>query len=569
MAIELTFTPLGTQFKTLIGLERVTDVDPRLTRSYYFDSRLLTAEDLNRDQIYLDGRLREVGQALGYGILRGLETSLSNVDGTITVNPGIGITRDGRVLELTRELSIDLGDRATLSELNKGSFRRIDRSLYVVVVRYTENGTDVAEAFPNDLGGQRNFQYDVISEGVQLSLVRLLQPLGNQNTISLRANLLREWLGDNTGGGAVPEDGVALGVLAFSNDKPQWLDTELLRQPLRAYNKASDLQQDLARRYENVFRDLLQERTQSSLNSDFAASDYFRLLPPVGSLPKDAIDPVTGRQGYFPENFNIWIAPVRASDIELLRTESMALPPIDLSLGEPIDIIVLAPLPNALYGQFAQRLERPTINTNAIKFLPAQDLLRLRLYPQRPVHELNTDKGTWQDIWDRVTQDQLFYIRRPLRAAETRLSGIVLAQGVPVPVVPPQSLPTPADRGLLQNEDGAFLNRTNLHLLARLRPAQGDKGVTAVNAIQAGFAGNALITQQISSALMRIERAYDTVLWQTLLSLTQSSQLANFVEQLLDTANADIKTGTLVASLGTRYSLDASLITEWSNIANA
>ena len=224
MAIELTFTPLGTQFKTLIGLERVTDVDPRLTRSYYFDSRLLTAEDLNRDQIYLDGRLREVGQALGYGILRGLETSLSNVDGTITVNPGIGITRDGRVLELTRELSIDLGDRATLSELNKGSFRRIDRSLYVVVVRYTENGTDVAEAFPNDLGGQRNFQYDVISEGVQLSLVRLLQPLGNQNTISLRANLLREWLGDNTGGGAVPEDGVALGVLAFSNDKPQgWI----------------------------------------------------------------------------------------------------------------------------------------------------------------------------------------------------------------------------------------------------------------------------------------------------------------------------------------------------------
>lgn len=565
MAIELTFTPLGTQFKTRVGLERVADVDPRLTRSYYFDSRLLTAEDLNRDQIYLDGRLREVGQALGYGILRGLEASLDTGDGTITVNPGIGITRAGRVLELTRQLSIDLGDRAALSELNNGRFRRIDRALYVVVVRYSENGTDVAEAFPTDLGSQRSFQYDVISEGVQLSLVRLPQPLGNQNAVSLRANLLREWLGDNTAGGAVPEDGVALGVLAFSDDKPQWLDTELLRQPLRAYNKAGDLQLDLARRYENVFSDLLDELS----NRDFAASDYFRLLPPVGSLPKEAINPVTGRQGYFPENFNVWTAPVRASDIELLRAESMALPPIDLSLGEPIDIIVLAPLPNALYGQFAQRLERPTINTNTIKFLPSQDLLRLRLYPQRPVHELNTDKGAWEEIWNRVTQDQLFYIRRPLRAAETRLSGIVLAQGVPVPEEPPQSLPTPADSGLLQNEDGAFLNRTNLALLTRLRPAQGDNGMAAAAAIQAGFAGNALVTQQISSALMRIERAYDTVLWQTLLSLAQDGRLADFIEQLLDTGNAAIKTGALVAGLGASYSLDASLITEWSNIANA
>ncbi len=563
MATELTFQPVGTQVKTKDGLERVADVDPRLTRSYYFDSRLLTAEDLNRDQIYLDGRLREVGQALGYGISDGLAASLDD-DGVISVTPGRGVTRAGRVLELTRTLTIDVGDRAALYELNNGRNRRLDRALYVIIVSYAEVGTDIAEAFPTDLSANRSYQYDVISEGVQLSLVRLPQALGQQNDISLRTNLLREWLGDNTAGGAVPEDGVALGVLAVSNDRPQWLDAELLRQPLRAYNKAGDLQSDLARRYENVFKDLMHSRALGSLNGDFAAADYFRLLPPVGSLPKDTISPDIGRQGFFPENFNVWTAPVRLSDIDLLRAESMALPPIDLKAGEPIDIIVLVPLSNTLYGQYAQQLER---DNGSITKIPSQDLLRLRLYPTVPT--LDTDAKVWRDIWNISTSNNLFYIRRPLRAAETRLSGIVLAKGVPIPVSAPASLPTPADSGLLQNEDGVLLNRINLTQFTKLRPAQGDNGGTAVAALLSGFAGNALVTQQIISALVRIERVYDSVTWQTLLSLAQSGHLAEVIMQLQLPENLSIKTGTVIANLGASYGLDASLVTEWNNIAQA
>ncbi len=569
MATELSFMPIGTQVNTKDGLERVADVDPRLTRSYYFDSRLLTAEDLNRDQIYLDGRLREVGQALGYGILRGLEISLSPLDGVITVKTGIGVTRAGRVLELTRELNIDIGDRATIFELNNGSSRRFDRALYVVVVSYAEVGTDVAEAFPTDLSANRAYQYDVISEGVQLSLMRLPQAFGQQNSISLRANLLREWLGDNTAGGFVPEDGVALGVLAVTNGKPLWLDAELLRQPLRAYNKAGDLQQDLARRYENVLADLLAERMHSSLNGDFAAADYFRLLPPVGSLPKDAINPVTGRQGYFPKNFNIWTAPVRVSDIELLRAESMALPPIDLSSGEPIDIIVLAPLSNALYGQFAQRLERP-LDTQT-RLLPAQDLLRLRLYPQPPVHELDTDKNTWQSIWDRIGSDDLFYIRRPLRAAETRLSSIVLAQGVHLPPPPPAiEIPTPADGGLLQNEDGAFLNRINLKQLTQLRPSEDNDAVDAIKTIVQKFGDDALATQLVANALIRIERSYDKVVWPTLLALAaKENALAKFVDQLQNPEFADLNTGKLVNKVGSDFGFDNTLLDAWAKLADS
>lgn len=564
MATDLTFKPIGAQVQAFTGLERVADVDPRLTRSHYFDSRLLTAEDLNRDQLYLDGRLREVGQTLGYGVMRGLEISLDSFEGKVIVKPGIGVSRAGRVLELTRELTVDIGDRAQISELNRGLFRRIDRALYAVVVKYAELGTDIAEVFPTDLGTQRNFQYDVISEGVQISLVRLPQPLGQQNVMNLRANLLREWLGDNTAGGAVPEDGVALGVLAIANDRPQWLDDQLLRQPLRASNKPGDLQQDLSRRYERVFADLLDDRTQSGLGTDFAATDYFRLLPPVGSLPIGAINPVTGRQGFFPENFQVWTAPVRMSDMDLIRAESMALPPIDLSLGEPIDIIVMVPLSNSEYGQFAQRLERPT-NTQT-KLLPSQNLLRLRLFPQLPVHELDTDAATWQSIWNKVDPATLFYVRRPLRAAETRLSGIVLAQGIPVPPVVPATLPTPSDIGLLQSEDAAFLNRLNLEFLTSLRPAVDDASTDASKKMINVYSGDAAVTLQIASALIRIERRYDSVVWQTLLALADSKKLEEFNKLLIDEENSKSATGKIVANAGEDLKLDSSLAKAWGEL---
>lgn len=567
MASELSFKPIGTIVKTKNGLERIADVDPRLTRSYYFDSRLLTAEDLNRDQIYLDGRLREVGQALGYGVVNGLEASLSDLDGIITVKPGSGVTRAGRVLELTQTLTLDLGDKATISELNNGSFRRLDRALYVVVVKYSEVGTDVAEAFPTDLGSNRTFKYDVMTEGVQLTLVRLPQALGQQSSISIRANLLREWLGDNTAGGAVPEDGIALGVVAISNDKPIWLDSQLLRQPLRSVVRAGDLQADLGRRYENVLRDLLAERSRSSLNNDFAASDYFRLLPPVGSLPKDAINPVTGRQGYFPEHFNVWITPVRTSDLELVRTESLGLPPIDTHTTEPIDVIVLVPLANALYGKYAQQLEQPL--NQQTRLLPSQDLMRLRLYPR----QLDTDSSVWNEILSKTTVQQFIYIRRPLRAAETRLSAISLAQGVPLSIdeVELDPIPSPADHDLLETEDGAFLNLLNIKKLTQLRPPLAVPGdLTDINAkIESSSAllNDAVVIQKLASALIHIDHQYDSVVWQTLIFFVEKKVLDAFVAALLLPSNKHTPVVDIVTSIGTPAGLDVGILKMWKTLS--
>jgi len=142
------FQPLGNPVAAGEGLEHIADIDPRLTRTHYFDGRLLTAEDLTRDQIYLDQRLRELGRVLGSGVISGLELSFDRYAGLLTLQPGQALTSAGRVLELGDQLVVNLGDRALISELNNGQYRRFNRALYAVVLSYVDVGTAWAPTSP-------------------------------------------------------------------------------------------------------------------------------------------------------------------------------------------------------------------------------------------------------------------------------------------------------------------------------------------------------------------------------------------------------------------------------------
>ena len=56
----------------------ISSIDPKLSRTNYYDGRLLKASDLIRDQLYLDERLREAGRVIGQGIVRGLDIQLTD-----------------------------------------------------------------------------------------------------------------------------------------------------------------------------------------------------------------------------------------------------------------------------------------------------------------------------------------------------------------------------------------------------------------------------------------------------------------------------------------------------------
>jgi hypothetical protein len=535
------FAPIGKLAPPVPGLPDQADLNPLLTRTHYFDGRLLTAADLTRDQKYLDHRLREIGQALGSGVARGLGATLQG--GRILLEPGIAVTPAGRVLEVQAPLTLDLNDRAGIATLNQGAFANLPRGLYALVLGYTEAGQGIAEVFPEDLAG-RTVQYDVYLEGVQASLVLLPLALPQMGQLAVRAALIRTLAEGVSASGLIPEDAVALGILGVRDNLVEWLDTTLLRHPVRTAPGPGDLQQDMHRQYEALLADVLAARSRS--DGDFAASDYFRALPPTGRVPKGAIDPVAGRQRYFPEHFRVSIAPVRLSDLALVQRESMALPAIDLSRDEPVDLVVLAPLPAEAFARLAGALERRPSTTETggstlrpAVLLPHLDLLRLRLYPLRPVHEVNTDAAAWQALWAEVGDRDPVFVRRPTRAAETGLSAVRIARGTEdeeLPPPDPEDLePFPSDRGgLVLDADAVLLERLGFEQLAALRPPpDGDaEAVAARDTLIAELGDRARTVLDCVGLMLVIERRFDPLLWQTLLFLAQRDLLTTFAERL-------------------------------------
>ena len=83
-----------------------------LARNWYFSGRLLTAEDLQRDQDYVRGRLRRHNRELhGNGIVRGLQVSVHpKAAGAeeVLVQPGFAITPNGEEIEVCSETLVSL-----------------------------------------------------------------------------------------------------------------------------------------------------------------------------------------------------------------------------------------------------------------------------------------------------------------------------------------------------------------------------------------------------------------------------------------------------------------------------
>ncbi|MEJ2432272.1 MAG: hypothetical protein P8Y53_03585 [Pseudolabrys sp.] len=601
MSTTPSFQPYGEAPPPADQLTRIADIDPRLTRTNYFDGRLLTAEDLNRDQIYLDGRLREMGRTVGDGIVRGLHVSLDTTHATISVVPGLAINAAGRVLELERTLSVSLSDRAAIGALNDGRYRHLRRGLYAIVLSYAEVGTGVAEVFPTDLGARRSTSYDTISEGVELGLVALSEPLAQARATTVRAGLARSLIGRPNG--TLPEECVTLGVLAVSDDRPQWIDAELLRHPPRVLGadgpSAIALTQDLARHYEALLRDVQLERQAAGLTNEFAASEYFQLLPPAGTAPKDAIDPQNARQSFFPDSYDVSIAPVRADDLPALRAEAMHLPPFDLKADTRGEVVILAPLGAADYGQYVPQLEG-LVTTRDLQF-PALQLLQLRLHPTASTTAVDPRAATVQALWAALAGPPV-YLRRAPRAAETGVSAVVLARGFELPPVAPptetsggtgtgssggttsgstatgtaagNTTATEAATGttasdIVFNERTAVLKRINLKLLASLRPPPAAADVEAYKHLTDKFGQDEAAVLDIMALLVRIERFYDTLIWPSLALWADKSLLATVRKFLQEKQTPDAKTGLTIVKGGAELGLSGALADRWKKLAEA
>ncbi len=440
MPSQSEFTPLKQSFSDRgQNGQASSSIDPKLSRSHYFDGRLLKASDLIRDQHYLDERLNEVGRVLGQGIVAGLEISLSE-QGVLSVSEGIGVSESGRVLALEGQaLSIDLYDSAQISALNPQTGQRgFERGLYIIALEYAQVGSGSTEIYPKDLKEQRGFHFNAFAEGVEL----VLEPL-QTSTVSYRANavndksrlnaslnaraaLVRELISNPGQPAQISSQSVALGLISFEAQRVAWIDSALVRREMRALHQTNTLQQDLHNHYQELLQDILDFQRQSAREYPFAAADYFSLLPPIGSVPKRCIDPLKGSQQFFPKHFEVQITPVRKGDLKTLFSECESLQVIDLEEKQNVDIMLLIPFSDDQFTRHAKVLEKFSQQSEAgqIKYIPS---LALQLYGDFRIQTDQSQLDAWQGIWQQA--EQVYFVRRPARVAQTQVNAVVLAQG--------------------------------------------------------------------------------------------------------------------------------------------
>lgn len=442
------FTPLQGPAAPTAPVLKVIQPEPELSRTYYQDGRLLTAEDLNRDYAYLDRRLLDLGIALGDGIVQGLLASMA--DGhTIRVTQGRGVAPSGRVIaysaaDSTTTLNADLADLGTQLTLNGAGFSGIGDGLYAVVLLHGEQPTGIAEVFPRDLTTTR-VSFETIVDTVEIALVGLLRPIPAGNPFQARAQLAAQFAAGQSLP-SLPSDSIALGVVAMQKGLPVWFDPALLSHPLRASDDPNASADDLVREYAQLYADLMASLALQG-TTGFRAADIFPLLPPRGQLPSAAIDPIAATQTFFPQQIDVALLPARADEVAALLAQTEGEPAIDLMAGTPVQVLVLVPLVPADYATLAPALLGAVSNAPPPAFkpypsvaLPRIDPLVLRLPGRQPLPP--SQPAVWAQIW-KLAPANLPWFVRPTDGGIGGAKAALLAAGFSAPSPPPTTSTSP------------------------------------------------------------------------------------------------------------------------------
>ncbi len=85
-------------------------------RSYFFNGRLLSAEDLTREQDQRAGGQRRLARLIGCGVAKGLQVSRLSTASKLRIAPGLGVTPSGELIEID-QLDLDLSAAARAGRL--------------------------------------------------------------------------------------------------------------------------------------------------------------------------------------------------------------------------------------------------------------------------------------------------------------------------------------------------------------------------------------------------------------------------------------------------------------------
>lgn len=299
----------------------------------YFNGRLLSGEDLARDQLANREARRRIGQAIGEGVAFGLEVfespgESSKSSPVLIVQSGVAITREGQALSLGRRVDLRLVRPAGAAAPSAAAtaFRICDpprpgvfvvgEGVYVLVMARAQAGQGRAPV--SGLSGAASCNVRSVVEGVQF---RLVQPKVGPDLLNDLAHLRNRVAGVALGvaerfvpyvnpmgptaasyglvdalrsDGAMTDADVPLGLLHWTASKgitfvdmwavrrrvtargadPGW--GWLFGDRVRAEAEAMFLQ------FEEQISDIAGSGDDAS---SIAATDRFSYLPPIGMLP--------------------------------------------------------------------------------------------------------------------------------------------------------------------------------------------------------------------------------------------------------------------------------------------
>jgi hypothetical protein len=351
--------------------------DVRRRRPLYFDGRFLAARDLAREQDYFLQRQADLGRTAGFGVVHGLmpQWSATSPD-TITISSGQGVTASGELVLLANDLTISLTDlpeeqnltlRFGLGEIPVAP-ARTRTGLYVLALRAVEFTANPITSYPTSIQGSRQTQDGDIVEATAVSLVPYPDPGTNYEPSQRRSAIAWQVFSGTTAVQSRTNDSLlALAIVSLQRGVIEWLDPWLVRREVSADYTGQQFgltdratQMAFLMQYDQQLQEVVAQR-QSAGAGGFAATQYFRLLPPVGRLPIASIDFEAGTQNFFPAQLDVRLSIIPDDELPALVDDGLNLPPIDLTLQSDdytqLAVFIMVPVPRANFSNLITLLQ--------------------------------------------------------------------------------------------------------------------------------------------------------------------------------------------------------------------
>jgi len=363
-------------------------LDTRRRRPLYFDGRFLAARDLVREQDYFLQRQADLGRSAGFGIVHGLTVQqltavdpvrkvMARVADGITISSGQGVTPSGELVLLPEDLNISLGNlpeeqkldvRFGLGEVPLPP-RRTRSGLYVLALRAVEFTANPIASYPTSIHGSRQTHDGDVVEATAVALVPYPDPGTNYEPSQRRSALAWQVFSGSTVVKSKLNDSLLpLAIVSLQRGVIEWLDQWLVRREVSADYAGPQFgltdratQTAFLQQYDQQLREIVEQRGQSGLTPNFAATQFFRLLPPVGRLPIQTINFQAGTQSFFPAHLDVRLSIIPDDELPALFDDGRNLPPLDLTLRpddySQLSVFTLVPVPRADFAALMNALK--------------------------------------------------------------------------------------------------------------------------------------------------------------------------------------------------------------------